>query len=41
MKDLWRNEVMHTRRSYLPDEASAVLQRVADFMKLLAATEMP
>jgi hypothetical protein len=35
MKDLWRNEVMHTRRSYLPDEASGALQRVADFMKLL------
>jgi hypothetical protein len=35
MKDLWRNEVMHTRKSYLPDEASGSLQRVANFMKLL------
>jgi hypothetical protein len=36
VKDIWRNDVMHSRRSYLADEAAAALQRVAAFMKLLA-----
>jgi hypothetical protein len=36
VKDIWRNDVMHSRRSYLADEAAAAIQRVAAFMKLLA-----
>ena len=36
MKDLWRNDIMHTRKSFNVDEASGALQRVTDFMKLLA-----
>lgn len=37
VKDLWRNPVMHTRRSYNKDEASGALRRVSEFMNLLAA----
>jgi hypothetical protein len=37
MKDLWRNDVMHSRRSYNQDEAAGALRRVSEFMNLLAA----
>lgn len=35
-KDVWRNHVMHTRKSYKSKEASSVLERVRDFMTRLA-----
>jgi hypothetical protein len=35
MKDIWRNEVSHTRRSYNDAEALGVINRVRDFMELL------
>jgi hypothetical protein len=35
MKDIWRNEVSHTRREYKQAEALAVLNRVKDFVLLL------
>jgi hypothetical protein len=36
MKDLWRNEIMHTRRSYNKEEAAGAVRRVSEFMNLLA-----
>jgi hypothetical protein len=36
MKDIWRNNVSHTRKPYLEPEALAVLGRVGDFMKFSA-----
>lgn len=36
MKDVWRNEVSHTRKSYSAAEALGVMQRVRDFMSTLA-----
>lgn len=36
IRDIWRNEVSHTRKSYREAEALAVLNRVGDFMQLLA-----
>jgi hypothetical protein len=36
MKDIWRNNVSHTRRSYTDKEAMAVLDRVQAFMMFLA-----
>jgi hypothetical protein len=36
-KDVWRNNVMHTRRSYNAAEAIGVHQRVREFMQRLAA----
>lgn len=36
MKDLWRNDVMHSRMAYNKDEAAGALRRVSEFMKLLA-----
>ena len=36
MKDLWRNDIMHSRRSFNDAEARGVLQRVTGFMQLLA-----
>ena len=36
MKDIWRNEIAHTRKSYTRDEAIAIFGRVRDFMTLLA-----
>jgi len=35
VKDLWRNEVMHARKSYNYHEAVAVMERVKGFMQLL------
>jgi hypothetical protein len=35
MKDIWRNNVSHTRKPYIEAEAIAVLSRVRDFMTLL------
>ena len=36
MKDIFRNNVSHTRKPYNRDEALAALGRVSDFMKFLA-----
>ena len=36
MKDIWRNNVSHSRKPYKPGEAQAVLERVRDFMIFLA-----
>ena len=36
MKDLWRNDLMHSRLSFNSYEASGALQRVAQFMQILA-----
>lgn len=36
IRDLWRNEVSHTRKQYNGPEAKGVLNRVRDFMRLLA-----
>jgi hypothetical protein len=35
IRDIWRNEVSHTRTRYNEHEAFAAMNRVADFMKLL------
>jgi len=35
MKDIWRNEISHTRREYNDAEALGVINRVKDFMELL------
>lgn len=35
MRDIWRNEVSHTRKRYNDEEALGVLNRVRDFMQLL------
>jgi hypothetical protein len=37
MVDIWRNNISHTRQPYNEPEALAVLERVKDFMKFLAA----
>jgi hypothetical protein len=37
MKDIWRNNVSHTRRTYSDPEALAVLSRVKGFMDFLFA----
>lgn len=39
MKDIWRNEISHTRRRYNKAEALAVLNRVRDFVNPLAKTD--
>ena len=36
MKDIWRNNMAHTRNPYKDAEAVAVLERVRDFMQFLA-----
>ncbi len=36
LRDIWRNEVSHTRKSYTEAEALGVLNRVRDFMQLLS-----
>jgi hypothetical protein len=36
IRDVWRNEVSHTRKNYNDGEASGVINRVKDFMQLLA-----
>jgi hypothetical protein len=36
MKDIWRNDLSHTRKPYIHDEALAVFGRVRDFMLFLA-----
>lgn len=36
IRDIWRNEVSHTRTRYNEHEAFAAMNRIADFMKLLA-----
>lgn len=40
MKDVWRNNVSHTRKPYNQPEALAVLERVKDFMKFLARNDI-
>lgn len=40
MKDIWRNNVSHTRKPYSDPDAVAVLQRVRGFMKFLAANQV-
>jgi hypothetical protein len=37
IKDIWRNEVSHTRTRYNATEALAAMTRVAEFMELLAS----
>jgi len=41
MKDIWRNELSHTRRRYNKAEALAVINRVREFVQLLARHEAP
>lgn len=42
MKDIWRNEISHTRRrSYNREETLGVFNRVRDFVQLLAKHEIP
>jgi len=42
MKDIWRNEISHTRpRSYNREETLSVINRVRDFAQLLAKHELP
>ena len=36
IRDIWRNEISHTRKRYNSAEAMGVLTRVRDFMRLLA-----
>jgi hypothetical protein len=36
MKDIWRNNVSHTRKPYKSSEAKAALERVQEFMTFLA-----
>jgi hypothetical protein len=36
IRDIWRNEVSHTRKGYKDVEAMGVIIRVRDFMELLA-----
>jgi hypothetical protein len=36
MKDIWRNEISHTRKLYKKNEAFGAIERVKDFMTLLA-----
>ena len=36
MKDIWRNDISHARRRYNKPETLGVLNRVQEFMKLLA-----
>jgi hypothetical protein len=36
MKEIWRNNVSHTRKPYSDTEAMGVLERVRDFMQFLA-----
>jgi hypothetical protein len=36
MKDIWRNNVAHARKPYIPVEALGVFNRVKDFMNCLA-----
>ena len=39
MKDIWRNEIMHTRRLYNDVEALSVIGRVRDFVQPIASIE--
>ena len=39
MKDIWRNEIMHTRRAYNEAEALAVITRVRDFVQPFVRTD--
>jgi hypothetical protein len=42
MKDIWRNEISHTRpRSYNREETLSIINRVRDFVQLLAKHELP
>ncbi len=40
MKDIWRNNISHTRKPYNRPEALAVLERVKDFMKFLVRNDV-
>ncbi len=35
MKDIWRNEISHTRRSYKKEEALSVINRVKEFVSAI------
>ncbi len=35
IKDIWRNEIAHTRRTYSKEEALGVINRVKEFVKEL------
>ena len=35
MKELWRNDLMHTRVTFNRSEAYGILQRVREFMQLV------
>jgi hypothetical protein len=39
MKDIWRNEVSHTRRRYSKPEGLAVFNRVKEFIQPLAKSD--
>jgi hypothetical protein len=39
MKDIWRNEISHTRRRYNKAESLAVINRVREFVRPLAITD--
>jgi hypothetical protein len=39
MKDIWRNEISHTRRRYNKSETLAVFNRVREFVQLIAGHE--
>jgi hypothetical protein len=41
MKDIWRNDVAHTQRSYNRKDALAVLARVREFTELVASFKPP
>jgi formylglycine-generating enzyme required for sulfatase activity len=36
MKDIWRNEISHTRRQYSKPESLAVINRVREFIESLS-----
>ena len=38
LRDIWRNEISHTRRRYNDDEALTALNRVKDFIELLLSS---
>ena len=40
MKDIWRNNISHTRKPYNQPEAVAVMERVKDFMRFLARNDI-
>jgi hypothetical protein len=41
MKDIWRNELSHTRRRYNKADSLGAINRVRDFVQLIASHEAP